>query len=112
MTTPRNAASPVGVGCSAPSPFVLVLAFEFSSGLHDTANAVATAIYTHGLKPIPAVALSGMPNFLGVVLGGVAVAFTLVELLPDVLTPPKGNPAITMLLALFLAALIWIVGTW
>ncbi|WP_428535457.1 inorganic phosphate transporter [Rhodopila sp.] len=93
--------------------FVLVLAFEFSNGFHDTANAVATVIYTHSLKPVPAVLLSGSMNFLGVLLGGVAVAFTLVELLPpDVLTPPNGNPAIAMLLALFLAALIWNVTTW
>lgn len=93
--------------------FVLVLAFEFSNGFHDTANAVATVIYTHSLKPVLAVVLSGVMNFLGVVLGGVAVAFTLVELLPpDVLTPPNGNPAIAMLLSLFLAALIWNVATW
>ncbi len=93
--------------------FILVLAFEFSNGFHDTANAVATVIYTHSLKPVPAVILSGTMNFLGVVLGGVAVAFTLVELLPpDVLTPPNGNPAIAMLLALFLAALTWNVATW
>jgi PiT family inorganic phosphate transporter len=93
--------------------FVLVLAFEFSNGFHDTANAVATVIYTHSLKPVPAILLSGTPNFLGVVLGGVAVAFTLVELLPpDVPTPPNGNPAIAMLLALFLAALIWNLATW
>ncbi|HEY1410655.1 MAG TPA: anion permease [Rhodopila sp.] len=93
--------------------FVLVLAFEFSNGFHDTANAVATVIYTHSLKPVPAVVLSGALNFLGVMLGGVAVAFTLVELLPpDVLTPPNGNPAIAMLLALFLSALIWNVATW
>lgn len=93
--------------------FLLVLAFEFSNGFHDTANAVATVIYTNSLKPVPAVILSGVMNFLGVVLGGVAVAFTLVELLPpDVLTPPNGNPAIAMLLAIFLAALIWNVSTW
>ncbi len=93
--------------------FILVLAFEFSNGFHDTANAVATVIYTHSLKPVPAVLLSGTMNFLGVLLGGVAVAFTLVELLPpDVLTPPNGNPAIAMLLALFLSALIWNVATW
>jgi PiT family inorganic phosphate transporter len=93
--------------------FILVLAFEFSNGFHDTANAVATVIYTDSLKPVQAVVLSGALNFLGVVLGGVAVAFTLVDLLPpDVLTPPNGNPAIAMLLALFLAALIWNVATW
>ena len=93
--------------------FILVLAFEFSNGFHDTANAVATVIYTHSLKPVPAVILSGTLNFLGVVLGGIAVAFTLVELLPpDVLTPPNGNPAVAMLLALFLSALLWNVTTW
>lgn len=93
--------------------FVLVLAFEFSNGFHDTANAVATVIDTHSLRPVPAVLLSGTMNFLGVVLGGVAVAFTLVELLPpDVLTPPNGNPAIAMLLALFLGALLWNVAIW
>ena len=93
--------------------FILVLAFEFSNGFHDTANAVATVIYTHSLKPIFAVVLSGTMNFLGVLLGGVAVAYTLVELLPpDVLTPPNGNPAIGMLLALFSSALIWNVSTW
>lgn len=62
--------------------FVLVLAFAFSNGFHDTANAVATVIYTHSLRPVPAVLLSGTLNFPGVVLGGIAVAFTLVELLP------------------------------
>jgi PiT family inorganic phosphate transporter len=93
--------------------FILVLAFEFSNGFHDTANAVATVIYTNSLKPIFAVVLSGTMNFLGVLLGGVAVAYTLVELLPpDVLTPPNGNPAIGMLLALFSSALIWNVSTW
>ena len=93
--------------------FILVLAFEFSNGFHDTANAVATVIYTHSLKPIFAVVLSGTMNFLGVLLGGVAVAYTLVELLPpDVLTPPNGNPAIGMLLALFTSALVWNVSTW
>jgi PiT family inorganic phosphate transporter len=93
--------------------FALVLAFEFSNGFHDTANAVATVIYTHSLKPLKAVVLSGTLNFAGVLLGGVAVAYTMVELLPpDVLTPPNGNPAVGMLLAVFLSALIWNVSTW
>src|SRR5579875_285748 len=93
--------------------FLLVLAFEFSNGFHDTANAVATVIYTRSLRPVPAVILSGSMNFAGVLLGSVAVAYTLVELLPpDVLTPPNGNPAIAMLLSLFLSALIWNVATW
>jgi Phosphate transporter family len=52
----------------------LVLAFEFSNGFHDTANAVATVIYTNSLKPLYAVVWSGLMNFLGVLLGGIAVA--------------------------------------
>ncbi len=93
--------------------FVLVLAFEATNGFHDTANAVATVIYTHSLKPVVAVVLSGTMNFLGVLLGGVAVAYTMVELLPpDVLTPPNGNPATGMLMAIFVTALLWNLATW
>ncbi|MCW6507487.1 inorganic phosphate transporter [Lichenifustis flavocetrariae] len=92
---------------------VLALAFEFSNGFHDTANAVATVIYTHSLKPIPAVIWSGLMNFLGVILGGIAVAYALVELIPaDVLSPPNGGIAVGMLAALFLTALFWNIGTW
>jgi PiT family inorganic phosphate transporter len=93
--------------------FVLVLIFEFSNGFHDTANAVATVIYTNSLKPTYAVIWSGLMNFLGVLIGGIAVAYALVELIPpDVLTPPDGSIAAGMLVALFTAALAWNVGTW
>src|SRR5450432_419557 len=93
--------------------FLLVLVFEFSNGFHDTANAVATVIYTNSLKPKAAVVWSGLMNFLGVVIGGVAVAYALVELLPpDVLSPPNGDPAIPMLVSLFATALAWNVFTW
>jgi PiT family inorganic phosphate transporter len=93
--------------------FVLVLVFEFSNGFHDTANAVATVIYTNSLKPTVAVVWSGLMNFLGVLIGGIAVAYALVELIPpEVLTPPDGGIAAGMLIALFTAALIWNVGTW
>src|SRR6201992_4547150 len=93
--------------------FVLVLIFEFSNGFHDTANAVATVIYTNSLKPTYAVVWSGLMNFLGVLLGGIAVAYALVELIPpDVLSPPDGGTAAGMLVAVFTAALIWNVGTW
>ena len=93
--------------------FVLVLAFEFSNGFHDTANAVATVIYTHSLKPVQAVVWSAICNFAGVVLGGIAVAYALVEILPpEVLTPPDGGTAIGMLVALFVTALGWNVLTW
>ncbi len=93
--------------------FILVLAFEFSNGFHDTANAVATVIYTHSLTPVQAVVWSATWNFLGVVLGGIAVAYALVEILPpEVLSPPNGGTAVGMLIALFVTALGWNVVTW
>lgn len=89
------------------------MTFEFSNGFHDTANAVATVIYTNSLKPLYAVVWSGIMNFVGVLLGGIAVAYALVELIPpEVLSPPNGGIAVGMLAALFIAALIWNVGTW
>jgi inorganic phosphate transporter, PiT family len=103
---------PLSVGLLIFS-FVLVIAFEASNGFHDTANAVATVIYTKSLRPIPAVIWSGLMNFLGVLIGGIAVAYAPVELLPpEVLSPPSGAPAVAMLVALFLAALAWNFGTW
>ena len=96
------------VGC-----FVLVLFFEFSNGFHDTANAVATVIYTNSLRPAAAVVWSGVMNFIGVIAGGIAVAYALVELIPpEVLSPPDGSAAAGMLVAVFAAALFWNVGTW
>ena len=93
--------------------FALVLIFEFSNGFHDTANAVATVIYTNSLKPLQAVVWSGLLNFLGVILGGIAVAYALVELIPpEVLSPPNGGIAVGMLASLFISALSWNVGTW
>jgi PiT family inorganic phosphate transporter len=93
--------------------FLLVLVFEFSNGFHDTANAVATVIYTNSLKSIYAVVWSGLMNFLGVIIGGIAVAYALVELIPaEVLSPPDGGTAAGMLVALFTSALLWNVGTW
>jgi PiT family inorganic phosphate transporter len=95
------------IGC-----FVLVLAFEATNGFHDTSNAVATVIYTNTLKPVPAVVWSGIMNFVGVLVGGIAVAYALVEILPpDVLTPPDGTPALPMLIALFISALFWPAAT-
>src|SRR5271165_7227939 len=91
----------------------LVLAFEATNGFHDAANAVATVIYTNSLKSVPAVVWSGIMNFIGVIVGGIAVAYALVEILPpDVLTPPDGSPAVPMLVSLFVAALFWNVLTW
>jgi PiT family inorganic phosphate transporter len=93
--------------------FVMVVLFEATNGFHDAANAVATVIYTKSLSPVQAVVLSGFLNFLGVLLGGIAVAYALVELIPaEVLSPPDGGPAVGMLVALFVAALFWNIGTW
>ena len=92
---------------------VMVIMFEATNGFHDAANAVATVIYTKSLQPGQAVVLSGLMNFVGVMVGGIAVAYALVELLPaEVLSPPDGGPAIAMLVSLFLAALSWNLATW
>jgi inorganic phosphate transporter, PiT family len=92
---------------------IMVVAFEATNGFHDAANAVATVIYTRSLAPGQAVFLSGVMNFLGVMIGGIAVAYALVGLLPsEVLSPPDGGPAVAMLVSLFAAALFWNVGTW
>jgi inorganic phosphate transporter, PiT family len=92
---------------------VMVILFEAANGFHDAANAVATVIYTKSLRPGPAVILSGFMNFIGVLVGGIAVAYALVELLPaEVLSPPGGGPAVAMLVSLFVAALSWNIGTW
>jgi phosphate/sulfate permease len=88
-------------------------AFEFVNGFHDTANAVATVIYTKSLPPIVAVLLSGSCNFAGVMLGGVAVAFTIVHLLPVELIQGIGtNEGLCMILALLVSAILWNLGTW
>jgi PiT family inorganic phosphate transporter len=92
---------------------LMVMMFEATNGFHDAANAVATVIYTKSLEPGQAVVWSGFMNFLGVLIGGIAVAYALVELLPaEVLTPPDGGPAVAMLISLFVAALFWNIGTW
>lgn len=92
---------------------VLVFTFEATNGFHDTANAVATVIYTRSLHPTVAVIWSGVMNFIGVIAGGIAVAYALIELLPpDVLSPPNGSPAVTMLVALFASACFWNIATW
>lgn len=91
----------------------MVLMFEATNGFHDAANAVATVIYTKSLQPTEAVVWSGIMNFVGVLVGGIAVAYALVELLPaQVLSPPDGGPAVAMLIALLASALFWNILTW
>lgn len=92
---------------------LVAFSFEFINGFHDTANAVATVIYTRSLKPTQAVVLSGFFNFLGVQLGGMAVAFTIVRLLPvDVLTDIRSPAGLATVLSLLLAATLWNFATW
>ena len=92
---------------------LVALGFEFVNGFHDTANAVATVIYTHSLDPHIAVAWSGVFNFLGVVLSTGAVAFSIISLLPVELILQVGSGAgFAMVFALLTAAIIWNLGTW
>ena len=101
-------------------PFLLLiialltaLAFEFVNGFHDTANAVATVIYTNSLPAHVAVVWSGAWNFLGVLLSSGAVAFGIVSLLPVELILHVGSGAgMAMVFALLIAAIVWNLGTW
>ncbi|HEY4372882.1 MAG TPA: inorganic phosphate transporter [Burkholderiales bacterium] len=101
-------------------PFVLLgialliaLGFEFVNGFHDTANAVATVIYTHSLPPNFAVIWSGFFNFLGVLTSSGAVAFGVISLLPVELILQVGSGAgFSMVFALLIAAIMWNLGTW
>ncbi|MCG2625546.1 inorganic phosphate transporter [Bradyrhizobium sp. WYCCWR 13023] len=109
-----------GVQVKAFAPFLLLfvalliaLGFEFVNGFHDTANAVATVIYTRSLPAHVAVVWSGMFNLFGVLLSSGAVAFGIVSLLPVELILQVGSSAgFAMVFALLIAAIIWNVGTW
>jgi len=110
----------IGLKTGSALPYVLLgvalfvaLAFEFVNGFHDTANAVATVIYTHSLDPQIAVTWSGFCNFIGVVLSSGAVAFGIVSLLPVELILQVGSGAgFAMVFALLVAAILWNLGTW
>src|SRR5262245_24334655 len=92
---------------------LVALAFEFVNGFHDTANAVATVIYTHSLDPHVAVVWSGIWNFLGVVTSTGIVAFAIVSLLPVELILQVGSSAgFAMVFSLLTAAILWNLGTW
>src|SRR5712671_131964 len=109
-----------GVKVTTYLPFMLLfvalliaLGFEFVNGFHDTANAVATVIYTHSLPAHVAVVWSGFFNFLGVLLSSGAVAFGIISLLPVELILQVGSSAgFAMVFALLIAAIIWNLGTW
>jgi PiT family inorganic phosphate transporter len=92
---------------------LIALGFEFVNGFHDTANAVATVIYTHSLEPIPAVVLSGFCNLAGVLLSSGAVAFAIITLLPvDLILQVSSGSGYAMVFALLVAAILWNLGTW
>lgn len=109
-----------GTATLAIIPFILLvvalliaLGFEFVNGFHDTANAVATVIYTNSLPAQFAVIWSGVWNFLGVLMSSGAVAFGILSLLPVELILNVGSGAgMAMVFALLIAAILWNLGTW
>ena len=92
---------------------LIALGFEFVNGFHDTANAVATVIYTHSMQPIVAVIWSGCWNLLGVLVSTGAVAYSVITLLPVELILQVGSSAgYAMIFALLIAAIVWNLSTW
>ena len=107
--------STLGMGQLVLLLIALTIAFGFEviNGFHDTANAVATVIYTKSLRPTAAVVWSGLWNFIGVHAGGIGVAFSIVHLLPvDLLVDIKSGRGLAMVLSLLGAAIIWNFATW
>jgi PiT family inorganic phosphate transporter len=91
----------------------IALGFEFVNGFHDTANAVATVIYTHSLEPNIAVVWSGLCNLAGVLASTGTVAFTVITLLPvELILQVSAGAGFAMVFALLIAAILWNLGTW
>jgi inorganic phosphate transporter, PiT family len=92
---------------------LIALGFEFVNGFHDTANAVATVIYTHSLEPHVAVVWSGLWNLIGVLTSSGAVAFAVITLLPvELILQVSSGAGFAMVFALLIAAIIWNLSTW
>jgi PiT family inorganic phosphate transporter len=92
---------------------VIALGFEFVNGFHDTANAVATVIYTHSLDPSIAVVWSGLCNLAGVLVSSGAVAFSVITLLPvELILQVSAGAGFAMVFALLIAAIVWNLSTW
>ena len=92
---------------------LIALGFEFVNGFHDTANAVATVIYTHSMEPHVAVVWSGICNLAGVLFSSGTVAFAIIALLPvEVILKVSSGSGFSMIFALLLAAILWNLGTW
>ncbi|XBC40244.1 MAG: inorganic phosphate transporter [Buchnera aphidicola (Nurudea ibofushi)] len=99
--------------CLAIAAFAVVLLYEVINGFHDSANAIATVIYTHALSSKLAVILSGIFNFLGVVLGGLGVAYTIVHLISiDLLFDINSSYGLKAIFSILLAAIFWNLCTW
>jgi len=108
-----------GAGFFLLFALALALAFEFVNGFHDTANAVATVIYTNTLKPIYAVIWSGCWNLIGVIVSGGLVAYGIIALLPHDLVTNVGSGdeagqyiGFAMIFSLLVSAILWNLGTW
>jgi inorganic phosphate transporter, PiT family len=109
-----------GMAATTWLPFALLggalfiaLAFEFVNGFHDTANAVATVIYTHSMPPTAAVVWSGFFNFLGVLFSTGAVAYGITALLPvELILQVGSSTGFAMVFALVIGAIVWNLGTW
>src|SRR5262249_52614218 len=103
----------IGVFLLLGVALLIALGFEFVNGFHDTANAVATVIYTHSLPAQPAVIWSGCWNLLGVITSTGAVAFGIISLLPvELILQVGSNAGFAMIFALLIAAIFWNLGTW
>ena len=108
------------VAVTSYSPYVMLglalliaLGFEFVNGFHDTANAVATVIYTHSLEPGIAVVWSGLCNLAGVLFSTGTVAFAVITLLPvELILKVSSGTGFSMVFALLVAAILWNLGTW
>ena len=91
----------------------IALFYEMINGFHDTANAVAMIIYTNSMKPGYSVIMAGIMNFLGVILGGIGVAYVIVHLLPlDIMVSSNQNATLVMIFSLLISAVVWNLGTW
>lgn len=114
-TDTANVGEPMAMGVFAFLGLALLIAlgFEFVNGFHDTANAVATVIYTHSMPAPLAVVWSGFFNFLGVLLSSGAVAYSIITLLPiDLMLHVGSGGGFAMIFALLLAAVLWNLATW
>ncbi|QNQ11962.1 inorganic phosphate transporter [Sphingomonas alpina] len=115
MTDTRDVGEQLAFGAFAFLALALVIAlgFEFVNGFHDTANAVATVIYTNSMPAQLAVVWSGFFNFLGVMLSSGAVAYSIITLLPvDLILNVGSSAGFAMIFSLLLAALLWNLATW